>query len=217
MALIKCPECGRENVSDSAATCPTCGFGIKAYYDSLKEEELKRKQYEDEQEKFKQRMSQVEMPEIPIKKFEDITLVIFCFSMTLLVISILLSIILIITNSYDVTAITICSIPFTLGIIGIYLMIEKRNMEYQQKLKMYNIAMKDFERYKRMMVNDQDMKERMKLNVQTSSIVLKCPICNSTNVKRISTLNRAVSIHMTGLASGKIGKQYKCNSCKHMW
>lgn len=31
MALIKCPECGREKVSDSAVSCPECGFGIKAY------------------------------------------------------------------------------------------------------------------------------------------------------------------------------------------
>lgn len=29
MALIKCPECGRENVSDSALKCPGCGFNIR--------------------------------------------------------------------------------------------------------------------------------------------------------------------------------------------
>lgn len=29
MALIKCPECGRENVSSNAAACPGCGFNIK--------------------------------------------------------------------------------------------------------------------------------------------------------------------------------------------
>ena len=32
MALIKCPECGREKVSDSADACPSCGFGIKQYF-----------------------------------------------------------------------------------------------------------------------------------------------------------------------------------------
>lgn len=37
MALIKCPECGRENVSDSAENCPSCGYGIKAHFDKLKE------------------------------------------------------------------------------------------------------------------------------------------------------------------------------------
>ncbi len=28
MALIKCPECGREGVSDKAKSCPTCGFPL---------------------------------------------------------------------------------------------------------------------------------------------------------------------------------------------
>lgn len=37
MALIKCPECGRENVSDSAESCPNCGYGIKAHFKKSKE------------------------------------------------------------------------------------------------------------------------------------------------------------------------------------
>jgi hypothetical protein len=36
MALIKCPECGRENVSDSAESCPNCGYGIKAHFEQIK-------------------------------------------------------------------------------------------------------------------------------------------------------------------------------------
>lgn len=39
MALINCPECGRENVSDNAEMCPSCGYGIKAHYARLKGEE----------------------------------------------------------------------------------------------------------------------------------------------------------------------------------
>ena len=33
MALINCPECGKEMVSDSAESCPSCGFKIKKYFD----------------------------------------------------------------------------------------------------------------------------------------------------------------------------------------
>lgn len=40
-----------------------------------------------------------------------------------------------------------------------------------------------------------------------------CPYCNSTNVTKIGTVNRAVSVGMFGLASKKIGKQWHCNSC----
>lgn len=45
----------------------------------------------------------------------------------------------------------------------------------------------------------------------------KCPYCNSTNIKKISTLNRAVSIGTLGLLSGKIGKNYECLNCKAKW
>ncbi len=46
---------------------------------------------------------------------------------------------------------------------------------------------------------------------------LKCPICGSINVNRISTMNRTVSVATVGLASSKIGKQYECKNCKHKW
>lgn len=43
MALVKCPECGRE-VSDSAIQCPNCGYSVKEHF----EREKRNKQYEDE-------------------------------------------------------------------------------------------------------------------------------------------------------------------------
>jgi len=46
---------------------------------------------------------------------------------------------------------------------------------------------------------------------------IKCPMCGENAGKRISTTNRAVSVAAVGLASAKIGKQYKCTSCNHMW
>lgn len=36
MALVRCPECGREKVSDKAECCPDCGFGIKAFFNNKK-------------------------------------------------------------------------------------------------------------------------------------------------------------------------------------
>ena len=44
-----------------------------------------------------------------------------------------------------------------------------------------------------------------------------CPTCGSTNVKHISTLNRAVSIGVFGLFSSKIGTNYECPNCKAKW
>lgn len=45
----------------------------------------------------------------------------------------------------------------------------------------------------------------------------KCPTCGSTNISKISTLNRMFSVGMFGLASGKIGKTHKCNNCGYIW
>lgn len=45
----------------------------------------------------------------------------------------------------------------------------------------------------------------------------RCPTCGSTNLKKIDALDRAISVSFLGLASGKIGKSFKCNHCGYMW
>ncbi|MCI8335102.1 MAG: zinc-ribbon domain-containing protein [Lachnospiraceae bacterium] len=40
MALVKCPECGRENVSSTAKACPECGYNVKEYYDKEQNEKV---------------------------------------------------------------------------------------------------------------------------------------------------------------------------------
>ena len=41
-----------------------------------------------------------------------------------------------------------------------------------------------------------------------------CPYCNSTNVNRISSTKKAMSVIGFGILSNKIGKQWHCNNCK---
>lgn len=41
-----------------------------------------------------------------------------------------------------------------------------------------------------------------------------CPYCNSTNVNRISSTKKVMSIIGFGILSNKIGKQWHCNNCK---
>lgn len=53
MALIKCPECGRENVSDTAEACPGCGYGIRKHFEQEKQlRAAKEKQSKIEREKI---------------------------------------------------------------------------------------------------------------------------------------------------------------------
>lgn len=59
--------------------------------------------------------------------------------------------------------------------------------------------------------------ERKKEKKKYNDYMFTCPMCGSKKVRRIGTANRAASIAVTGLASGKIGKQYECDNCRHKW
>ena len=48
MQEIKCPKCGRENVSNSAERCPSCGYNIKEYYDKSHEKDNENKGQDDD-------------------------------------------------------------------------------------------------------------------------------------------------------------------------
>lgn len=52
---------------------------------------------------------------------------------------------------------------------------------------------------------------------QNAQNIPKCPTCGSTNIRKIGTGERAVSVIGLGLLSKKINKTWKCNSCGHTW
>lgn len=58
MALVTCPECGRENVSDSAESCPSCGYGINTHFEKLRIEQR-------EKESHDLKLKNVTMPDKP--------------------------------------------------------------------------------------------------------------------------------------------------------
>lgn len=51
------------------------------------------------------------------------------------------------------------------------------------------------------------------IKVKTNPHGVKCPYCNSSNTKKLSSMSRMFSGGLFGLGSGKIGKQWHCNSC----
>ena len=78
MALVKCPECGRENVSDTAQCCPECGFGIHDYFVQRQNEQIAKEnavsakqkakvQKEKEAEELERRLANIKSPEKPRK------------------------------------------------------------------------------------------------------------------------------------------------------
>lgn len=52
---------------------------------------------------------------------------------------------------------------------------------------------------------------------QQESNVPKCPTCQSTNVQKIGTGERVVSVATMGIFSKKINKSYKCKHCGYTW
>lgn len=47
--------------------------------------------------------------------------------------------------------------------------------------------------------------------------VPKCPTCQSTNIKKISTASKAGAVFLWGLFSQKVKKQWHCNNCGYEW
>ena len=45
----------------------------------------------------------------------------------------------------------------------------------------------------------------------------KCPTCQSTNIKKISTTSKAVSVGLFGLFSQKVKRQFCCENCGYEW
>ena len=45
----------------------------------------------------------------------------------------------------------------------------------------------------------------------------KCPTCNSTNLKKISTTSKVVNTAMFGLFGTKRHKTFHCNNCGYEW
>ena len=58
MALIKCPECGKE-ISDKAGKCPHCGYPIEEYLARERQKEL-----------YKIKFNSITMPDKPEKEKE---------------------------------------------------------------------------------------------------------------------------------------------------
>ena len=54
---------------------------------------------------------------------------------------------------------------------------------------------------------------QMQKEKDKQNFIPKCPICGSTNIRKIGLLNRAISTELWGLGSKKIGKQFHCNNC----
>lgn len=59
-----------------------------------------------------------------------------------------------------------------------------------------------------------EIRKEMQEYQEKQNSIIKCPYCKATNVTKISTAGRVVSVGLFGLGSSKVGKQWHCNNCK---
>ena len=78
-------------------------------------------------------------------------------------------------------------------------------IEYQLKIQQFKTQLKQQEQ------SDAIRKQERESNRP------HCPTCGSTNIKRITGTERAVSVIGLGMFSKKINKSYKCLNCKTTW
>lgn len=63
----------------------------------------------------------------------------------------------------------------------------------------------------------EERNRREKEQSQPKKLTIKCPNCGSTRTQRISSTSRVAGVLTLGLASGSVGKTYKCKTCKYKW
>lgn len=190
MALVNCPECGRENVSDSAESCPSCGYSIKMYYEAKKNAELK-------EAIRKRRLESVQMPEKPTRRIGFILFIIVMFFLFTFFISSGLGFLGVLC--------LICALGFCIPM----------EMIYKEELEKYELAVSNFERYKQKEIAEKERLEQIEREKELYKP--KCPTCGSSTISKISTTSRAVSIATVGIASSKIDKQFECKKCGFKW
>ena len=210
MALVKCPECGRENVSNSAQACPDCGFGIKEYYLKAVEEKQKatiekvRAAEEGISEaearaEYEVRLNNVRMPQRPSQKL-------YCVAKVCGAIAVI-GVVSAIIDPWSVAPMMIT--PFgTAAIITMAL--------YKNKIEQYEKAMKNPREYRERVLAEEDKKRKAAELYVASKASLdeapRCPMCGSTY---ISTINRGFSILTGFIGSGQA--RNVCQKCGHKW
>lgn len=248
MALIKCPECGRANISDSTENCPFCGYNIKEHIKRQKQKEQddwineriqlmaaeKFKEYETEMNRELMKIDDMSCPRKPnflryMFRKEDRTI-----SCLVLIGPLLALWFYYFRGFYSVFLNFVLLAYAVLGLLAGLGWLYIGNLDYQSVLKKYkeelsayNAGEVEWKQYKEQRRSQIEGGYRLRAEwaarnmyirpTPTSTNVLKCPVCGSDNIEKITTVDRGVSIAMVGLASGKIGKQYKCKKCKHMW
>lgn len=227
-------------MSDTAETCPQCGFGIKTHFDKVRLEESNRLRREElrKQDEVEQRRAEAERDAnrelrmkyvtVPTRKpiingTLQLAILSLCFGCAF----IFAAIISFLDNNGPF--LYFGCIGALLAFLGLGGIIDGRE-RLKEEQKIFERYANDPERYKKAIVerNDRRKRESELRTIEENDKArgrkdradeqrIRCPVCGSHETKRLSTMNREVSVYVSGAASAKIGKQYQCKKCGHLW
>lgn len=233
MALIKCPHCQHDNVSDKAETCPHCGLRItqfckgksqNACYDEIISNNLS--EVEAKRERILLMLKQQKNKEIKYK------IGWFAWAITW---TIILVLVFSLSEHGSHGLLIVISLFFSIiGWGGIYLcrgsveqfendlrLAEKDIAEYERTIQ------RRIEAHKQKMIEGANALQREKEYAeytQTSGeawtvryFTDPCPYCGHYKVRYSKWEDKRFSIAFWGIASSKIGQKFKCENCKRMW
>ena len=212
MALIQCPECGRKNISDTAETCPSCGFKVHDYIlaqERIRQEakeaarlalenDVKRKREAEEQRK---RLDAVQMPAKP-------SIVPYVLAASLCLVTTISSIVVMVVDGF--------SLLFFLLALVFAIFCPAMICLYRDALKRYRLAQTDFPSYQQIVLKEEDQRAREEAARQAQKLQTKrytpvrCPKCGSAS---IATVNRGYSLIWGFIGSGQ--PVNVCQSCGH--
>ena len=191
MALINCPECGKE-VSDKAEVCMNCGLSIKQYMIE-KEYNENTKLYYCPRCGFYYYLERGQT----LNYDEWIK-----------------------TPSCRNCKIELCEVPESTGLTPYFDVkgdpIQVKNME-REFLEEYVMKQPEFDEAAYRKAYHLDPEPERSPFAIAPRLGPQCPACGSTNTSKIGVLGRSTSIFAFGLASNKIGKNWKCKNCGHTW
>lgn len=214
MALVNCPEC-KNAISDSIEACPHCGYSIKRHmYIQAEKEKLNR----ELNAKLKEIDNQ-QYPEKPLMSNEKGIGI-----LSLMIVFTAIFLVMLLYMLADGFFEWVCFIAMCFGGLisyGGWLSIKD---DFARHMSEYETKINDWEGYKT------NVKNELKEHYAALEKILekygtidpkqmpfnnspKCPACGSTNVVKISTTKKIVSVELVGLASSNIGKQMECKSC----
>lgn len=214
--LINCPECGKENVSDTTTSCPYCGFNVAQHIQKKRAEEAKQKELEEKRIKY---TNEVGMPIKPVKKFTQSELIGVIMGPLGLIGGIGMTIYLYIGYSqlpkmkwFDIILPTVFGIAFFVW--GLH-DLRTRDKRYDKEMEYYNNTMNDLETYKADRVNSrirgEEYREELKRRPKIQPRV-QCPKCGSIS---IATITRGYSPIFGLIGSGS--PRNVCQRCGHKW